>query len=179
MAFVSVGGYVFAGEPQGISDPEPTLGDPITVTEGLTIRPAEGWEVGEPLAFDLPNQGVTLNGVRLIGGIAKLDAVAAPGAPADPVDVWNIYVQDFLLQDAEQLRTSQELEPFTTDSGVQGVRGYYVGVFTGVASPIEGEIAAIVTPEGIGVIADGWAPEGQLGGSVDTIRSMVSTLGAG
>ena len=176
MVFVSLGGFVFAGEAQqAVGQPEPRFGDPVAVVEGLTIRPLESWQVGDPLEITL--QGVVLQGVRLSGGAAVLDASAAPGA-SDPTGIWNVYVQDYLAAEAEQLRISDQLESFTTDQGIQGVRGSYLGVFPGVASPIEGEVAAIVMPDGLGVIAEGWAPEGQLVSHLEDIRAMTATLEA-
>lgn len=177
MVFVSLGGFFFVGEPrEAIGRPEPLFDDPIPVVQGLTIRPLRTWEVGEPIQISIP--GVTLNGVRLGGGAALLDVVAAPGA-GDPASIWNVYAADVLAADAEQLRVSSELEPFATDQGIQGVRGSYLGVFPGVASPLEGEVTAVVMPDGLGVIADGWAPEGQLTAHLEDIRAMVATLEGG
>ena len=176
MAFVSLGGYVFAGETGAAVAREPRLGDPVQVVEGLTIRPLQSWQAGDPLEINL--QDVVLEGVRLSGGAAVLDVSAAPGA-SDPAGIWNVYIQGYVAAEAEQLRISEELEPFTTDQGIQGVRGSYLGVFPGVASPIEGEVAAIVMPDGLGVIAEGWAPEGQLLSHLEDIRAMTATLERG
>jgi hypothetical protein len=176
MVFVSLGGYVFAGEPGEAVAQEPRFGDPVPVVEGLTIRPLQSWQVGDPL--EIPLQGVVLTGVRLSGGAAFLDVSAAPGA-SDPGGIWNVYVQEFVAAEAEQLRVSDQLESFTTDQGIQGVRGSYLGVFPGVASPIEGEVAAIVMPDGLGVIAEGWAPQGQLLSHLEDIRGMTATLERG
>lgn len=176
MAFVSLGGFVFAGEPGEAVSAEPRFDDPVRVVEGLTIRPLRSWQVGDPL--QIPLQGVTLQGVRVSGGAAVLDVTAAPGA-GDPTGIWNVYVEDFVAAEAEHLRVSDELEPFTTDQGIEGVRGAYLGVFPGVTSPIEGEVAAIVMPDGLGVIAEGWAPEGQLLSHLEDIRAMTATLEGG
>jgi hypothetical protein len=49
-----------------------------------------------------------------------------------------------------------------------------VGSFEGVASPLEGEVLAVVSPAGTPVVFDGWAPEGLWVGARDEVRTMVS-----
>lgn len=178
IAFVSFGGFVFAGEPRQVVPEGPVLGDPIPVTGSVAIRPAEGWTPGEGLSLTLEGPGVTLEGIRIDAGVAHLDVVGAAGAP-QPVDIWNLYVQEFLALEAEQLQTSEQLESFTTATGAQGVRGSYVGVFPGVSSPLEGEISAVLLPDGTGVIADGWAPDGQLAPALEDMQAMVDSLEVG
>jgi hypothetical protein len=58
-------------------------------------------------------------------------------------------------------------------SGDPIVGAGYVGVFTDVATPIEGEVFADVASDGRGVIFDGWAGQGALAPARDQIVAMV------
>ena len=83
------------------------------------------------------------------------------------------YVDDVLEPDAEQFRVSEEVEPVRLASGLTGSRIAYVGLFGDVQAPIEGEVTAVVSPSGEGVIFDGWAPAGQLQFEIDEIDTMI------
>jgi hypothetical protein len=107
-----------------------------------------------------------------LASLALLWAAACSRGEA-PEDLYFGYVFEVLQPDSTQLRYSEVLDPMATDQGLQGVRGYYLGTFTGVAAPIEGEVSAIIGPEGMGVVVDGWAPEGQLTRWIEEIRQMV------
>jgi hypothetical protein len=51
----------------------------------------------------------------------------------------------------------------------------YVGTFGDVQAPIEGEVVAVVSPSGVGVVFDGWSTSGQLRFAIEDIRTMVRT----
>jgi hypothetical protein len=59
------------------------------------------------------------------------------------------------------------------DSGLTGSRIAYVGVFGDVQTPVEGEITAVVSPTGTGVVFDAWAPSGQLRMALDDLHAMI------
>jgi hypothetical protein len=42
-----------------------------------------------------------------------------------------------------------------------------------VSASIEGVVVAVVSPSGVGVIFDGWAPAGMLEFVLDDIRTMI------
>jgi hypothetical protein len=102
----------------------------------------------------------------------RLDVAAFPFAGTD-VDLLGRYVDDILEPDAEQFRVSEEVESVRLASGLTGSRIAYVGLFGDVQAPIEGEVTAVVSPSGEGVIFDGWAPAGQLQFEIDEIDAMI------
>ena len=102
----------------------------------------------------------------------SLDVAALPFDGTD-VDLLRRYVDNILEPDAEQFRVSEEVEPVRLASGLTGSRIAYVGLFGDVQAPIEGEVTAVVSPTGQGVIFDGWAPAGQLQFEIDEIDAMI------
>lgn len=176
---VGFGGFVVAGEPrQVVDDPDPDT-DPLNrveIIEGVSLAPVEGWEVVN--RYRQPVGENEIDAVRLGSGTASLDALVGTfGGGAE--DLFLIYVEEVLLPYADQLEVSDQLETFTTDQGHRGVRGFYLGVFPDVQAPIEGEISAVVTPEGVGMITDGWTTEGQLARVIDATRAMTVSLEVG
>lgn len=157
---VVAGGYVVAD----------TLGEPtdgtVVVSGTVTIHPLPGWELGERFG-DPP-------GARFTRGNASLDVASIPFAGSD-VELLTAYVQEILEPEAQQLRVSESVEAVTLDSGLTGSRIAYVGTFGDVQAPIEGEVSAVVSPSGVGVVFDGWAPSGQMRFAVDDVRTMVRT----
>jgi hypothetical protein len=160
IAGVVSGGYVTAdalGE---------TGGGTVTVSASVRITPLPGWVLAE--RFGDPQ------GIRLTSGSTSLDVATIPFTGTD-VDLLASYVDDVLEPDAEQFRVSEEVEPVHLDSGLTGTRIAYVGMFGDVQAPIEGEVTAVVSPSGAGVIFDGWAPAGQLQFEIDEIDEMIES----
>lgn len=158
IAGVVGGGYAVAdalGEP---------LGRAIDVGGSVRVSALAGWEVAERFT-DPP-------GVRLTRGAASLDVFEVPFAGSDR-ELLTVYVTEVLEPDAEQLEVSGSPEPVAFDGGLAGSRIAYIGLFGGVQTPIEGEVTAVVSASGVGVVFDGWAHSGQLGGALDQIRTMV------
>jgi hypothetical protein len=48
-----------------------------------------------------------------------------------------------------------------------------VGTFPGVPAPIEGQVTAIVSGSGVGVVFDGWSPSGLLQFALDDVEAMI------
>lgn len=158
MAGVVSGGYVTSdalGE---------TTGDTVTVSAFVRITPLAGWELAERFG-DPP-------GIRLTSGSTSLDVATIPFTGTD-VDLLASYIDQVLEPDAEQFQVSEEVEPVRLSSGLTGTRIAYVGLFGDVQAPIEGEVTAVVSPSGAGVIFDGWAPAGQLQFEIDEIDEMI------
>ena len=154
------GGYVLSdalGEPAGAA---------TTVSASVSVTPLPGWELAERFG-DPP-------GARFTRGNASLDVATIPFAGSD-VDLLAAYVDEALAAGAEQLRVSEAVEPVVFDDGLTGSRIAYVGMFGDVQAPIEGEVTAVVSPSGVGVVFDGWAPSGQIRFSIEDIRTMVRT----
>lgn len=166
----SFGGFVVGGQAgQAVVEPGPDPQQaPIEVVPGVFVQPVSGWEYVGPIEAGL-------EGGRLTRGNATLDVFATGlegTAIASAEDLWNAYLFEVLEPAAEQLRFTEQLE--IVPVGVyQGVRGYYVGTFTGVQAPVEGEVTALTLDPGVGVIFDGWASEGQLGVVIEEIRAMI------
>lgn len=174
---VGFGGFVVAGEPrQVVDDPDPDPMNRVEVITGVTIAPVEGWEVIE--RYRQPVEGGEVDALRLSSGTASLDVLAGT-YDGRSEDLLALYVEQVLRPHAEQLQISDQLETFTTDQGHEGVRGFYQGTFPDVQAPIEGEVSAILTPEGLGLITDGWTNEGQLARAINATRAMTASLEVG
>ena len=168
---VSFGGFVVAGELEAsvdVSEPVPT-GPPVPVAMGVSIRPVAGWEETE--RYTQPD------GVRLSRGVAHLDAYAFP-AFGTPDEIFEDYRANGLQPQASQLEVSTA-QPVLIGDGAQAIRVPYVGVFGDQAAAIEGEVTAAVTADGVAILFDGWAPQGELGFSVAEIRAMVEGVDGG
>jgi len=141
-----------------------TTGDTVTVSASVRITPLAGWELAERFG-DPP-------GIRLTSGSTSLDVATIPFTGTD-VDLLASYIDQVLEPDAEQFQVSEEVEPVRLASGLTGTRIAYVGLFGDVQAPIEGEVTAVVSPSGAGVIFNGWAPAGQLQFEIDEIDEMI------
>jgi hypothetical protein len=158
LAAVTTGGYLTSdvlGEIQGGS---------VAVGTSVRVTPFPGWE--------LARRSTDPDRIRLTSGSTSLDVAALPFDGTD-VDLLGRYVDDVLKPDAEQFRVSEEVEPVRLASGLTGSRIAYVGLFGDVQAPIEGEVTAVVSPSGEGVIFDGWAPAGQLQFEIEEIDAMI------
>ena len=158
MAGVVSGGYVTSdalGE---------TTGETVTVSSSVRITPLPGWVLAE--RFGGPP------GIRLTSGSTSLDVAAIPFTGTE-VDLLALYMDEVLEPDAEQFQVSEEVEPVRLSSGLTGTRIAYVGLFGDVQAPVEGEVTAVVSPSGAGVIFNGWAPAGQLQFEIDEIDEMI------
>ena len=141
-----------------------TTGETVTVTASVRITPLPGWELAERFGYP--------PGIRLTSGSTSLDVATIPFTGTD-VDLLASYVNQVLEPDAEQFQVSEEVEPIRLASGLTGTRIAYVGLFGDVQAPVEGEVTAVVSPSGAGVIFDGWAPAGQLQFEIDEIDEMI------
>lgn len=166
--FVSLGGFLFAGEP-GAAGGELTgdrgrPGTPITVGS-VRIRPAAGWTVAEQIP-DPPQ-------LRLTSGAAQL-YVMIPPEPGTSEGLVQAYVEEALRPQAGQLSVGS-IEPVVLPSGQQASLLAYLGTFEGVEAPLEGEVLALVSSSGTSVVFDGWAQEGLWVASREEVRTMVGT----
>lgn len=158
MTAVVAGGYLTADALGQVR------GGAVAVSPTVEVTPLPGWELAERFP-DPP-------GVRLTRGAASLDVIAITFAETD-AELLAEYVQGVLEPDAEQLQVSESPERVDLGSGLTGSRIAYVGLFGDVQASIEGEVTAVVSPSGTGVVFDGWAPAGQLRFSLDEIDEMI------
>jgi hypothetical protein len=141
-----------------------TSGETVMVSASVRITPLPGWVLAERFG-DPP-------GIRLTSGSTSLDVATIPFTGTD-VDLLASYVDEVLEPGAEQFQVSEEVEPIRLASGLTGTRIAYVGLFGDVQAPVEGEVTAVVSPSGAGVIFNGWAPAGQLQFEIDEIDEMI------
>jgi hypothetical protein len=139
-------------------------GDTVVVSSSVRVMALPGWELAD--RFEGPT------GVRLSKGGASLDVASLPFIGGSE-RLLAAYVEDILEPEAEQFRLSETVEEVVLDTGQVGARITYVGLFGDVQAPIEGEVTAVVTPDGLGVIFDGWAPSGQAPFAIEDIHTMV------
>lgn len=166
--FVSLGWLFFAaGAAPGITQGDQTTGPSILLAGGVSIAPIQGWQQEE-----LPSENA---GVRLTNGSGFLDAFFFSGG-GSLEDLLNHYVDTQLLPAASSLQTSPVAEPLLVGPSISAVRATYIGTFNGVQFPIEGELTALVAPDGSGIVFDGWAQEGNLGYVLEDIRAMIQAL---
>jgi hypothetical protein len=164
----TLGGFVVGGDPtaasQEITGDGGEPGGPIPVGP-ITIHPEPGWGVAEQMP-DPPQ-------LRLTSGAAQLFVVIPP-SESSPEGHLQSYVEEILEPQARQLSVSR-VRQVELPSGHLASLLAYVGSFEGVASPLEGEVLAAVSPTGTPVVFDGWAPEGLWVGARGEVRSMVAT----
>lgn len=142
----------------------------LSVGEGVTFLRLEGWEVVERFV-DPPE------GVRLERGAATLDLIILSAGDIGPFDR---YVTHFLEADATGFHLNPQREGFRTASGLSGTRAMYSGRFPH-SGHLRGEVSAIPLPVApgdvaFGIVADGYAPPGQLRPYLGEIRRMVDGL---
>lgn len=165
LATVTFGGF---GVGAALSQP---AGPPVVIAGVLRVQPLSGWELAT--RFDQPP------GARLSRGNGNLDCAVVPFR-GSVLDLAREYVDQVLRPGARRLSVSSSVVPVRLASGLTGVRFGYVGSFGQKAqAQIEGEVTAIVSPGGVGVVFDGWAPAGLLQYVLDDIRTMVDTARIG
>lgn len=139
-------------------------GETVVVSPSVSVTALPGWELAGRVSDP--------TGIRLSKGSSSLDVATIPFTGTD-VDLLRAYVQKVVEPDAEQFRVSETVQQVRFDNGLTGARIAYVGLFGDVQAPIEGEVTAVVSATGSGVIFDGWAPSGQLQFAIDDVHTMV------
>ena len=157
LVVVVFGGYAVGG---ALSTP---TGSPVEIAGVVRVQPRSGGEVAARVAEPA--------GVRLTRGGGSLDVVAIPFS-GDAAALAQEYVGEVLEPEASRLSVSPEVEVVRLASGLEGVRIAYVGRFGKSQTPIEGEVTAVVSPSGVGVVFDAWGPAGVLRYIVEDARAM-------
>jgi hypothetical protein len=166
-SFMTLGGYFVAASMEDVQEQST-----VNIAGTLVVHPPDGWEVAENLT-----QPVT--GVRMANGSGYAD-IFAGSFGGDSAGLYQEYMNILsesasVDREAQQFRYTLQPEPFVGPSGIEGVRGFYIGSFDGLSAPIEGEVFAFVSARGDGIIFDGWASENQYPAVADDVREMVST----
>jgi hypothetical protein len=149
IVFVVLGGFVAAA---ALSEP---AGAPVSVGSVVTVQPLTGWVTADQTSLG----GIPF--ARLTRGGGNLDVAAFDGFDGSAAALAHDYVERVLNQELKRLSVSDALETVTLPDGSVAQRFHYVGG-TDAAQAVEGEVTAVVTPAGDGVVFDGWAPEGLL-----------------
>jgi hypothetical protein len=143
-------------------------GPPVQVAAGVSVRPLSGWR---PV-----RQGP---GVLLTRGSGNLSVMPAAGG-VDPADLAGGYVRQVLAPNAQGLSLSQGLETVRLDGGQAGVRFAYQGTFRGQgrATPLQGEVTAVVGRQAAAVF-DAWAAPEVYEYERADVQEMVETAEVG
>ncbi|HYH28552.1 MAG TPA: hypothetical protein VEA19_07250, partial [Actinomycetota bacterium] len=114
---------------------------------------------------------------RLTNGSGFIDAVSNDQAN-DAAALADAYVSELLQPAATQLQASSA-EPVAVNVGLPAARLSYVGLFTEQSQSVEGEVTAVLLPDGTGVVFDAWATEGLLSSMRDAMRQMIGAMQVG
>jgi hypothetical protein len=153
---VLFGGYLFAA---ALSEP---TGRPVDVGGLVRVEPLSGWTVAGR-SSDPPR-------VRLSRGGGTLD-VSAFGLRGDADALLRAYLEK--LESQTEHLSIGAVGGVRLASGLTGARVHYVGTFGDVQTPIEGELTAVVSPSGVGVVFNGWSSEGLLRFMLDDVGKMI------
>jgi hypothetical protein len=160
ISIVVLGGFVTAA---ALSEP---AGVPVTVGSLVTVQPPSGWATADTTPVgDLPFARITRGG-------GNLDVVVIAGYRGTADALADDYVERVLKQELTRLSVSDALETVTLLDGSVAQRFHYVGA-NDTGQSVEGEVTALVTPAGDGVVFDGWAPEGLLAFVDGDLHTMI------
>jgi hypothetical protein len=155
---------VAVGIPGALPDGQPPTGA-IEVADGIAITPAPGWQVVSR------DEGR----LRLGHGSSFMDVLPAPGED-DPRATLDSYVDEVLRQDSTQLSVGEPEPAEGVPAGFRGFRVGYLGRFVDVVAPLEGEVIALVTDDGRGLVLDVWTGQGELRLLRDDLDFMLGSL---
>ncbi len=145
---------------------QPVAGAPVDIGNGIRVTPPAAWvPVATPLG---------LPGVRFQRGACTTE-VGIAGFDASPKDLLVAYVNQILAPATQNVNVSAA----ATGVGGNGrpiARATYTGAIKDLGTAVEGEITTQVTPSGIGIIVNAYAPQGQLAGCLGEVHQFVDTI---
>jgi hypothetical protein len=151
-----------------------TAGGAVEVVPGVLVYPRPGWTATS-----------TESGLRLQKGSRTVDVRVDPTFAGSPLQLYQAYVTNVLQPQAGATTGAPQATQLTVADpevtslgGRRAAAGAYSGIFQGVPGTLEGELIAIVTAGGEGIVFDAYAPEGSLRAATDDIESMASTVEA-
>ena len=112
--------------------------------------------------------------VRLTRGSGTLAVVAWGPFAGDPASLATEVRDELLAESLERLSVSDRLTAVSLDGGAPGQRFTFVGIDVESGGAVEGEVTAVVSPEGQGVVFVGLAPEGLLAFVDGDLHTMVA-----
>jgi hypothetical protein len=177
IAFVVFGGYLIAA---ALSEP---AGPPLGPGGVVQVRPLSGWELSlsgpVQLTFEVAGETQEARGLldQLTRGNGNLAIVALRVGSLPPQDLAQSYILGELSSQLDQLTVSHNIHDVTLGSGERAVRITYVGVLAPSGISVEGELTVVVTPQGVGVIFNAFAPEGILQFILGDVHAMEDDAG--
>jgi hypothetical protein len=150
----------------GAGSQRPPAGAPVDIGNGIRVTPPAAWE---PVATPMG-----LPGVRFQRGACTTE-VGIAGFDASPKDLLVAYVNQVLAPGTQNVNVSAA----ATGVGGNGrpiARATYTGASKDLGTAVEGEITTQVTPGGIGIIVNAYAPQGQLAGCLGEVHQFVDTI---
>ena len=151
---------------------QPGIGNTVDLGNGVHVTPPVGWvPVGTPNG--LPGAKFQKGAVIVEVGIAAFTST--------PKDLLVAYVNQVLAPSAQDAKVSAATTG-TAGNGKPTARATYTGSFKDIGTAVEGELSTQVTvngANGIGVVVNGYAPQGQLSGSLNDVHLFVDTLQVG
>ncbi len=138
------------------------------VGNDVRVHPLSGWVVTRR-SFVAPG----IDALTLSRGDGNLEILAAP-VRGTPSGLLGLYVDRYLRSQAAQLSVSSTYTTVSLSSGLVGVRVSYVGTFPDrSAGVVEGQVTAVVSPGGTGVVFDGWSPRSLLQYAQTDVNQMI------
>ena len=163
----TLGGFLTA---RALSDP---VGARVEIAGVVSIQPLSGWERVEPGSVG------SRPFVGLSRGSGSLAAVAWGPVTGDAASLAVEARGELLEESLEQLTVSETLSAFAFDRGLEDARFTFVGVDRASGASVEGEVTAVVAPDGQGVVFIGLAPEGLLPFVDGDLHTMVAAAAVG
>ncbi len=145
---------------------QPGAGKPVDVGSGIRVTPPPGWVVvGDPLS---------LQGLRFQKGAVTVD-VGLAAFTNTPSELLAAYVNQVLIPNSQGAKVSPTHIKPSVNGHVTAI-ATYTGNLKGFGTAVEGEITTQVWETGVGVIVNGFAPQGQLAAARDEIDQFVDTI---
>ena len=144
---------------------QPAAGVPVAIGNGVWVTPPPGWvAVGTP---------VGLPGVRFQRGATTVE-VGIASFSASPHELLTAYVNQVLAPTAQDVKVSEPVN-VRAGNGRPTARSIYTASFKDVGTAVDGELSTQVE-NGIGIVVNGYAPKGQLAGSLAEVHAFVDTI---
>ena len=144
-----------------------SLWSPVDIGNGVRVTPPSGWvAVGSPMG--------QLPGVRFQRGAVTVD-IAIVSYSASPRELLIAYVSQVLDSASQDAKVSEPTN-VRAGNGRPTARSTYTASFKDIGTAVSGELSTQVSDNGIGIIVNGYAPQGQLAGSLGEVHEFVDTI---
>jgi hypothetical protein len=141
---------------------------PVTVGGDVRIVPLSGWRVAQR------SQGKGSAGISFTRGGGNLQVMTETFRGTSE-ELLAAYLRTVVKPHTSHLAVSRTLEPVRLPSGLTGVRVAYLGAPRAGATPLEGQVTAVVAPSGSGAVFNAWAPKGLFPFETGDVDRMIAT----